>query len=64
MNVFDLQNQNLSGSQKQLHLDHCRLGHLGFQHLQSLYRPSLMTHGSFVEGEQATQPCLMPKTKV
>jgi hypothetical protein len=35
MTVFDLQNQNLSSSQKQLLLDHCRLGHLGFQHLQS-----------------------------
>jgi hypothetical protein len=62
ISVFDLQNQNISTTQKHLLLNHCRLGHLSFQHLQSRYRHSLMTHGSFIEGEQVPQPCLRHKT--
>ena len=38
MEVLSEANENLSAAQKDLLLDHQRLGHIGFDHLQSLYR--------------------------
>jgi hypothetical protein len=74
-NVLSTNNQNLSPTQKLLMLDHCRLGHLNFQHLQSLYKPKTNIHlGCDKQGESTPnslsyeeqgelnkQPCLKPK---
>lgn len=38
LSVMHETNRNLTGAQKQLLLDHQRLGHLNFAHLQQLYR--------------------------
>jgi hypothetical protein len=38
LNVLDSANSNLTSTQKLLLLDHQRLGHIEFQHLQQLYR--------------------------
>jgi hypothetical protein len=51
-NVFDPHNNNLTSTQKLLLLDHSRLGHLNFQHLQSLYRPKSSSDSSREQGEQ------------
>lgn len=42
--LFDATNMNLTHAQRALLLDHQRLGHLGFHHLQSLYRPHMVQH--------------------
>jgi hypothetical protein len=36
--MFDPANDNLSASQKQLLLDHCRLGHFAMSHVKTLYQ--------------------------
>jgi hypothetical protein len=36
--MFDPSNENLSATQKQLLLDHCRLGHFSMAHIKSLYK--------------------------
>lgn len=62
-NVFELDNHNLTSTQKLLMLHHCRLGHLNFQHLQSLFKiKTNVTDGSDEQGELInSQPCLISK---
>ena len=52
--VLREENTNLSRSQKELLLDHYRLGHLNMSHLQELYRPK-------GEKESSLVPCLKAK---
>ncbi|KAL7565610.1 hypothetical protein ACA910_018972 [Epithemia clementina (nom. ined.)] len=59
-------NKNLSGPQRQLLLDHQRLGHLGMRQLQRLYNPQepeLETDFANFEASTSScgQPCLQPK---
>jgi hypothetical protein len=44
MEVLSKRNQNLSPAQKELLLDHQRLGHLNMAHVQQLYRDRDVTH--------------------
>jgi hypothetical protein len=45
-------------------LDHCHLGHLNFQHQQSLYRPKVTfdLDSSGNQGEHTQTSSLIPKT--
>jgi transposase InsO family protein len=54
LSVLAPENANLTGAQKTLLLDHQRLGHINFAHLQALYRPTDTTchfDGCSKEGE-------------
>jgi len=54
LSLLDPLNENLMSAQKALLLDHFRLGHIGIDHLRTLYRCSTET------GENCTS-CLVPK---
>jgi hypothetical protein len=60
MEVLADANENLSVSQKELLLDHARLGHIHMQHLQRLYRPQEVK--CEFDGCVKTGSCLLPKS--
>jgi hypothetical protein len=60
-NVFNLKNQNLTSTRKQLLLSHCRRGHLGSQLQQSLYQILKHILGSSEQGVSSIKSCLLPK---
>ena len=57
--ILDETNQNLTAAQKELLLDHQRLGHLSMEHLQCLYKPTDV-QCEFDGCEKEGEPCLQP----
>ena len=60
MEVLSEANQNLTASQKELLLDHQRLGHINMSHLQELYR-SRDISCSFDGCSKDSDPCIHPR---
>ena len=60
MEVLNKTNENLTAAQKELLLDHQRLGHIGFEHLQSLYRDRELVC-EFDGCSKTSGACLVPK---
>jgi hypothetical protein len=63
--VLNDDNHNLSGPQKQLLLDHQRLGHAGMRRIQSLYHPTGDPTPDFdnPRGSRSKLPCLQPNSR-
>ena len=59
--VFDVRNLNLSAAQKQLKLDHDRLGHLSMKMIQKLYQPEDLSSPDFDGHPTSSDPCLLAK---
>ena len=60
MEVLTEANENLTASQKELLLDHQRLGHINMSHLQELYR-SRDISCSFDGCSKDSDPCIRPR---
>jgi hypothetical protein len=61
--VLGEENQNLSGPQKQLLLDHCRLGHVHMRRIQSLYQPKSKKECFDENAASSGKSCLAPKSQ-
>ena len=61
VSVYDVRNVNLSQAQKQLKLDHDRLGHLSMQLIQKLHQPEDLSSPDFDGHPTSGLPCLVAK---
>ena len=59
--IYDIRNTNLSAAQKQLKLDHDRLGHLSMRLIQKLYQPEDLSSMDFDGHPVSGNPCLLAK---
>ena len=59
--LFDPRNFNLTTAQKNLKLDHDRLGHLSMQAIQRLYQPAEADKSDFDGVSVSSKPCIVAK---
>ena len=59
--IYDVKNVNLTSAQRNLKLDHDRLGHVSMQAVQRLYQPSEADLPDFDGVSTSKEPCLIAK---
>ena len=59
--IFDVTNINLTSAQRNLKVDHDRLGHISMQAVQRLYQPAVKDEPDFDGIKTSSEPCLIAK---